>query len=101
MRAIARLLGAVFWTLAGAAGPAWAADPALPYGINAHLPSGALLDRVAAAGIAWVRVDFNWWMMAPARGVYDWALTDAVVEGLTLLTPLYRLGAEKRYRFKP
>ena len=80
MRTIARLLGAVFWTLAGADGPAWAADPALPYGINAHLPSGALLDRVAAAGIAWVRVDFNWWMMAPARGVYDWARTDAVVD---------------------
>ena len=79
MRALIRLCGAVLWTLAGAAGPVWAADPALPYGINAHLASGALLDRVAAAGIAWVRVDFNWWMMEPARGTYDWARTDAVV----------------------
>jgi hypothetical protein len=54
-------------------------DPASPYGINAHLPSGVLLDRVAAAGIAWIRVDFNWFLMQPEPGVYDWTLTDAVV----------------------
>ena len=29
------------------------------------------------------------------------SLADAAVEGFILLTPLYRLGAEKRYRFKP
>jgi hypothetical protein len=73
------LFGAVFWILASATGPAWAIDPALPYGINAHLPSAALLDWVAAAGIAWIRVDFNWVTMEPARGVYDWTLTDPVV----------------------
>ena len=28
------------------------------------------------------------------------SMAEAAVEGLTLLTPLYRLGAEKRYRFK-
>src|ERR671930_426475 len=79
-RSIIRLCGAAFCLLAhAAAGSAWAADPALPYGINAHLPSSAQLDRVAAAGIAWIRVDFNWFMLEPARGVYDWTLTDAVV----------------------
>jgi hypothetical protein len=79
MRSIVQFVGAAFCILASAAGPTWAADRALPYGINAHLPSSALLDRVAAAGIAWIRVDFNWVMMEPARGVYDWTLTDTVV----------------------
>jgi polysaccharide biosynthesis protein PslG len=79
-RSIVRLCGAAFCFLAhAAAGPVWAADPALPYGINAHLPSSAQLDQVAAAGIAWIRVDFNWFMIEPARGVYDWTITDAVV----------------------
>ena len=54
-------------------------DPTLPYGINTHLPSSPLLDRVATAGIAWIRVDFNWDMIQPARERYDWTLTDAVV----------------------
>jgi polysaccharide biosynthesis protein PslG len=79
MRSIVWCFGAVFCILAVAAGGAWAADPTLPYGINTHLPSAALLDRVVAAGIAWIRVDFNWVTMEPARGVYDWTLTDAVV----------------------
>ncbi len=52
MRAIVRLFGAFFILASAAVGSASAADPALPYGINAHLPSSALLDRVAEAGIA-------------------------------------------------
>jgi hypothetical protein len=79
MRSIVWLLAAACCILASAAGLAWAADPALPYGINAHLPSSAQLDRVVEAGIAWIRVDFNWFMLEPARGVYDWTTTDAVV----------------------
>jgi hypothetical protein len=65
--------------LACAWSPAEAADPALPYGINAHLPSSAVLDLVLDAGIAWIRVDFNWYLMEPDRGVYDWSTTDQVV----------------------
>lgn len=65
--------------LGAAPPPASGADPALPYGINAHLPSSAVLDLVRDAGISWIRVDFNWFMMEPQRGVYDWSLTDAVV----------------------
>jgi hypothetical protein len=104
MRSIAQLLGVAFGVFATTAGTVWAADPALPYGINAHLPSGAQLERVAAAGIAWIRVDFNWFMMEPARGAYDWALTDAVVtdaraRGLNLYatlayTPAWAAGGQ-------
>jgi Beta-galactosidase len=80
MPSVVRLFGAAFFILANVAvGSAPAADPALPYGINAHLPSSALLERVAEAGIAWIRVDFNWFMIEPDRGVYDWTTTDAVI----------------------
>jgi hypothetical protein len=79
MWSVLQLLGAAYITLACAASAASAADPALPYGINTHLPSSGLLDRVAEAGIASIRVDFNWYMMEPERGIYDWTTTDAVV----------------------
>lgn len=80
MQSFAQILASTFFILAASLNAAWTADPTLPYGINAHLPSSVLLDRVAAAGIAWIRVDFNWWMMEPQRGVYDWAITDAVID---------------------
>jgi hypothetical protein len=79
MGSIVRRFGVPFFILVGAVNTAYGADPALPYGINAHLPTSALLDRIAAAGIAWIRVDFNWFMMEPEPGVYDWTTTDAVV----------------------
>ena len=69
----------ILGVLGGARSPAHGADPALPYGINTHLPSSAILDLVRDAGISWIRVDFNWFMMEPERGVYDWSITDAVV----------------------
>jgi polysaccharide biosynthesis protein PslG len=79
MRAIVQFFGAISSIFACVVGTVWAFDPALPYGINVHLPSSVLLDQVAEAGIAWIRVDFNWVTMEPARGVYDWNLTDYVV----------------------
>jgi polysaccharide biosynthesis protein PslG len=79
MRSIVQRFGVSFFILVGVVSTACGADPALPYGVNAHLPTSVLLDRVAAAGIAWIRVDFNWFMMEPERGVYDWTTTDAVV----------------------
>jgi Beta-galactosidase len=80
MRSIVRLFAAAFFILANAVvDSASAADPALPYGINAHLPSSALLERVTEAWIAWIRMDFNWFMIEPGRGVYDWTTTDAVI----------------------
>ena len=68
--------------------PVWlAAAPALaseasPYGINIHAPGGAelerLLDRVDAAGIGWVRIDFVWAAVERSPGVDDWSHYDAI-----------------------
>ena len=53
-----------------------------PYGINIHAPQGeeltALLDRVQAAGIGWVRIDFIWGWVEPVRDQYDWRVYDAI-----------------------
>ena len=53
-----------------------------PYGINIHAPQGeeltALLDRVQAAGIGWVRIDFIWGWAEPSRDQYDWQVYDAI-----------------------
>jgi len=57
------------------------ANETSPYGINAHLPSEAELDLVAEARIGWIRVDFNWFLMEPGRGVFSWETTDRVVDG--------------------
>ncbi len=61
--------------------PAAAAEVS-PYGINIHAPQGeeltALLDRVQTAGIGWVRIDFIWAWVEPARDQYDWRVYDAI-----------------------
>src|SRR6185295_732458 len=53
-----------------------------PYGINIHAPQGAALaaqlDRVKAAGIGWVRIDFIWAAVQPDRNTWDWAAYDAI-----------------------
>jgi hypothetical protein len=51
-----------------------------PYGVNAHLPSSTDLDAVQAAGIAWVRYDFNWFQIEPNAGQLDWTAQDAAVD---------------------
>jgi Glycosyl hydrolases family 39 len=51
-----------------------------PIGINTHLPSAAELDKVVDAGLTHVRMDFNWWMMQPAPGQWEWATTDRMVQ---------------------
>lgn len=62
--------------------PPAAAVEASPYGINIHAPQGdeltALLDRAQAAGIGWVRIDFIWAWVEPARDQYDWRVYDAI-----------------------
>lgn len=55
------------------------AATAAPYGINAHVPDAARLDRAAQAGIRWIRCDFNWYMLEPAQDQFDWALFDQLV----------------------
>jgi len=74
--------------LDGAPGPDPEPEPEVepgldsPYGINAHLPRGAdlvaLYDKVQAAGIAWVRADFVWFVAQPEPGRWDWSVFDGV-----------------------
>ena len=67
--------------IASPAPPATAVEVS-PYGINIHAPQGDdltdLLDRVQAAGIGWVRIDFIWAWVEPARDQYDWQVYDAI-----------------------
>lgn len=55
---------------------------ASPFGINAHIPNDAVLDRVVEAGIEWVRIDFVWARVELERDVYDWRTYDALVDRL-------------------
>ena len=59
------------------------AQESSPFGINVHAPSGALLnsrfDKIEAAGIGWVRIDFVWALIEQQPGVYDWSLYDEIV----------------------
>jgi len=55
---------------------------ASPFGVNAHIPNDAVLDRVAEAGIEWVRIDFLWSKVEVERDVYDWRVYDALVDRL-------------------
>src|SRR5581483_9198257 len=45
-----------------------------------HLAPDAALDELAAAGVVWLRADFNWKQLEPAqKGQFDWTETDRVV----------------------
>src|SRR3954447_234161 len=61
---------------------ATAATPASPYGVNIHAPQGpelaSQLDRVKAAGLGWVRIDFIWAAVETRKGKYDWRAYDAL-----------------------
>ena len=52
------------------------------YGVNAHIPSSSVADRIQSAGIEWVRIDFLWLLAEPERDVYDWSVYDALVDRL-------------------
>lgn len=53
-----------------------------PYGINAHAPTGTnltqLFDKLQAAGIGWVRIDFNWFVIEPSQDVFSWGIYDSI-----------------------
>jgi hypothetical protein len=78
-----RIMSAVVACLLAGAGAARAFEPS-PYGINIHAPGDPelerQLDRVAAAGIGWVRIDFAWAVVQPARGTWDWRLYDRIAD---------------------
>jgi hypothetical protein len=61
-----------------------AAVESSPFGVNLHAPQGEelrfLLNQVKAAGIGWVRIDFVWAFVEPARDSYDWSLYDEIVQ---------------------
>jgi hypothetical protein len=74
--------GTVVWVVTTVA-TLWATLAlASPFGINAHVPNDAVLDRVVEAGIEWVRIDFLWSTVEAERDVYDWRVYDALVDRL-------------------
>jgi hypothetical protein len=74
-RTVTMLLAAALVALPGPAA-------ASPYGVNIHAPQGQqlgfILDRVHAAGIGWVRIDFVWANVETSPGVFDWSVYDAL-----------------------
>lgn len=52
------------------------------FGVNGHIPSNRAADRIEAAGIEWVRVDFLWSFAEPERDLYDWSIYDTLVDRL-------------------
>jgi hypothetical protein len=68
---------------ATAAAAPLAAQESSPYGINLHAPGpaqrGPLLDRVAAAGIGWVRIDLVWAQVEVEPDRFDWTLYDGLI----------------------
>ncbi len=74
------------WAMLGglliAAGPLWAAPAGecSPYGANAHIPDAATLQALADAGIAWVRMDFNWYQVEPQKGKFHFDVLDQAVD---------------------
>src|SRR3954471_4720850 len=59
---------------------AFAGYPDCPFGVNGHQADDAALDQAAAAGIGWVRLDFNWLQFEPARDQFDWTVPDRFVD---------------------
>jgi MYXO-CTERM domain-containing protein len=62
------------------AGPAAAFTEECPYGVNAHQASDDALQKVADAGIGWVRFDLNWFQFEPSDNSYDWTIADRFVD---------------------
>lgn len=83
-RSLARRLAPVLFVVIATGSALWAQEGSTsPYGINVHAPGGAelefLFDKVDAAGIGWVRIDFVWALVETQPDVYDWSLYDAIV----------------------
>ncbi len=66
--------------LAGTTLRAAPAGECSPYGANAHIPDGATLQALADAGIAWVRMDFNWSLIEPQKGEFHFEVLDQAVD---------------------
>lgn len=62
-------------------------------GINAHIPTTALIDKAVECGFKWIRLDFAWNVLEPKKGVYNWSAMDtavnyAVKKGLMIYGPI-------------
>lgn len=75
-RCLASLLATALALLPSAA---LAAPKAL--GLNTHQSTTVGLDATRDAGLGWVRIDFNWINAEPKKGVFDWSVFDAIVDG--------------------
>jgi len=75
LQVLAVLLGALAVTSV-----ARGATEECPFGVNAHQASNAALDKVAAAGIGWVRFDMNWLQFEPSKGNYNWKEADRFID---------------------
>jgi hypothetical protein len=70
--------GATIATLSAFASAASASPKELGY--NVHQSTDVGMDATKAAGLGWVRVDFNWLDAEPTvQGTYDWTRFDAIV----------------------
>ncbi|MCP3683369.1 MAG: hypothetical protein GY861_11830 [bacterium] len=54
------------------------------YGINVHLLQDEQLKKLEKLNPPLVRCDFNWFLIEPIEGGYDWAMTDKIVSFCTI-----------------
>ncbi len=75
---MARIGGTALALAALVAAPAYAQDSV---GLNVHVPGNDTLDLARDAGVAWVRMDGNWWQLEPREGEYRWEVLDGAIDG--------------------
>src|SRR5687768_912175 len=75
-----RALALVALSLALAAPVRAQSSDASPFGVNAHGGGDDVMQRLSSIGIAWYRIDINWFGCEPAPGQYEWAVVDRVVD---------------------
>lgn len=49
------------------------------FGINAHVPTKVQIEKTIGLGCEWIRIDFDWRVIEPARGKYNWGAYDTAV----------------------
>ena len=54
-----------------------------PYGINVHLAKNAILAKVKAAGITWIRIDINWYLIETSKGNFNFSEVDRIADYAT------------------
>lgn len=54
-----------------------------PYGINVHLAKNDILAKVKEAGINWIRIDINWYLIETSKGNVNFSEVDRVVNYAT------------------